>query len=390
MRAVRHPGELRWETRLLGVVVATLVVFGIVAVYGASSLVVSGDRYIDYQYALTQLSGAALGGVLLVIASQVDYYRWRQLAWPMLLGTIFLLLLTVVPFTEGNIAPMKNGARRWLFIGPASFQPSELARLAVVVWCAMLATKKGAQVREFRKGVLPFVVVLGTVFALVLLQPNLSMAALITMLGGIVLFAAGARIGHFAMLAGVGVLAAAQGIASTPYRLTRLMTFLGHGEATEGGFQISQAKIGFGAGGLFGVGLGEGQQKLFLPYAYSDFLFSAIGEEWGFVGACVVIALYATFCWLGFRIARTAADPFGQYLAAGLTATVGLTALLHMAVNVDLMPTTGLTLPFMSFGRSSMVISLLGAGMLINVGRLRGKPRAAVRPTTPERRTPVP
>lgn len=376
MRAVRHPGELRWETRLLAVLVATMVVFGLVAVYGASSLTTSNGKSLEATLAIRQLVGASLGGILMVIASQIDYYRWRQLAWPMLLGTIALLLVTVLPFTESIARPV-NGARRWIDLGPVTFQPSELARLVVVIWCAMLATKKGIQVREFKKGVLPFVVVLGTLFGLVLLQPNLSMATLIVMLGGIVLFAAGARIGHFAMLAGVGVLIALKGIESAPYRLERLKSFLGFGDALVGDYQINQAMTGFGAGQLFGVGLGEGQQKLFLPFGYSDFLFSSIGEEWGFIGACFVIGLFSTFCWLGFRIARTASDPFGQFVATGITAGVGLTALMHMAVNVKLMPTTGLTLPFMSYGLSSQVISLLGVGILINIGRLRGKARGA-------------
>jgi cell division protein FtsW len=146
---------------------------------------------------------------------------------------------------------------------------------------------------------------------------------------------------------------------------------------TDAGFQINQSLVGIGSGGLFGVGFGEGQQKLgYLPYAYSDFLFSTIGEEWGFIGIVTVVALFSLFCWLGFRIARTATDPFGQYLAVGLTATIGLTAFMHMAVSLGIMPTTGLTLPFMSYGRSSQVISLLGTGILINVGRLRGSPRA--------------
>ncbi|HEU4828604.1 MAG TPA: putative peptidoglycan glycosyltransferase FtsW, partial [Gemmatimonadales bacterium] len=350
-------------------------VFGLVAVYGASSLTLTEGQPAETYYAVRQLLGISVGGILMIVASQVDYYRWRQLAWPMLIGTILLLLITVLPFTH-SIARELNGARRWIRVGPVSLQPSELARLVVVIWCAMLATKKGIQVREFRKGVMPFVVVLGTLFGLVLLQPNLSMAALIVMLGGVVLFTAGARIGHFAMLAAAGVLVALKGIESAPYRLARLTSFLTGGDPLEGGYQIRQAMTGFGSGQLFGVGIGEGQQKLFLPYAYSDFLFSSIGEEWGFVGACFVIGLYSTFCWLGFRIARTASDPFGQYVATGITAGVGLTALMHMAVNVKLMPTTGLTLPFMSFGLSSQVISLLGVGILINIGRLRGKPRA--------------
>ena len=169
-------------------------------------------------------------------------------------------------------------------------------------------------------------------------------------------------------------------IRDAQYRLARVLTFLNPGDATtEAGFQINQSLIGIGSGGLFGTGFGQGQQKLgYLPYAYSDFLFSTIGEEWGFVGVLVVVFLFALFCWLGFRIARTASDPFGQYLAVGLTATIGLTAFMHMAVSLGLMPTTGLTLPFMSYGRSSQVISLLGTGILINIGRLRGKPRSSV------------
>ena len=376
-RAVRHPGELRWETRLLGAVTAFLLAFGVAATYGAASLVTVKGQNVGLDLAARQLVGAVGGGILLLLASRQDYYRWRAWAWPLLLVTIVFLLVPLLPFTY-RIAPSVNGARRWVDIGPVNFQPSELARLVVVIWCAMLASKKGAQIREFKKGVLPFIVVLGLVSLLILLQPNLSMATLVAMLGGLVLFVSGARIGHFILLGGLGVLLVFHQIRDAQYRLARLLTFLNPGDATsEAGFQIHQSLVGFGSGGIFGTGFGQGQQKLgYLPYAYSDFLFSTIGEEWGFVGVCAVIFLFGLFCWLGFRIARTAADPFGQYLAVGLTATIGLTAFMHMAVSLGLMPTTGLTLPFMSYGRSSQVISLLGTGILINIGRQRGRARA--------------
>ena len=377
-RPVRHPGELRWETRLLGVVTLVLLAFGVAATYGAASLVTMKGKNVGLEFAARQLTGAVLGGLLLLWASRQDYYRWRTWAWPLLLLTIGFLLVPLLPFTR-SISPVLNGARRWVDIGPINFQPSELARLAVVVWCAMLASKKGAQVRDFRKGVLPFIVVLGVVSTLILLEPNLSMATLVAFLGGLVLFAAGARIGHFILLGTAAVLLVFHQIRDAQYRLARVLTFLNPGDAaTEAGFQIHQSLVGIGSGGLFGTGFGQGQQKLgYLPYAYSDFLFSTIGEEWGFAGVLVVVVLFALFCWLGFRIAKTAAEPFGQYLAVGLTATIGLTAFMHMAVSLGLMPTTGLTLPFMSYGRSSQVISLLGTGILINIGRLRGKPRAA-------------
>jgi len=376
---MRHPGELRWETRLLGVVTLALLVFGVAATYGASSLTTVNGKTVGMAFAWRQLTGAAVGGLLLLWLSRVDYYRWRRWAWPLMLITLALLLIPLLPFTR-SIAPVLNGARRWVTLGPINFQPSELARLAVVIWCAMLAAKKGDQVREFKKGVLPFIVVLGTVALLILLEPNLSMATLVALLGGIVLFTAGAKLGHFFLLGGVGVLAVFHQIKDAQYRLARLLTFLNSGEGNlEGGFQIHQSLVGIGSGRLLGVGFGQGQQKLgYLPYAYSDFLFSTIGEEWGFIGICLVVAAFTLFCWLGFRIAKTASDPFGQYLAAGLTATVGLTAFMHMAVSLDLMPTTGLTLPFMSYGRSSQVISLAGTGILINIGRMRWRPAAAM------------
>ena len=377
---MRHPGEMRWETRLLGTVTALLLGFGIAATYGAASLVTVGGENVGVDFAVRQLSGALIGGVLLLIASRQDYYRWRLLAWPLLLVTLLLLLLPVLPFTR-DIAPTVNGARRWIQLGPLGFQPSELARVSVVVWCAMLAAKKGDRVRDFKKGMLPFILVLALVSILILLQPNLSMATLVALLGGLVLFTSGAKIGHFILLGGAAVILVFHQIRDAQYRLARLVTFLNPGDATtEAGFQIHQSLIGIGSGGLFGTGFGQGQQKLgYLPYAYSDFLFSTIGEEWGFLGVFVVVALFALFCWLGFRIARTAADPFGQYLAVGLTCAIGLTAFMHMAVSLGLMPTTGLTLPFMSYGRSSQIISLLATGILINIGRSRGKPRLAAR-----------
>jgi cell division protein FtsW len=374
--AILHPGELRWETRLLAVVTATMVVFGIASMYGAASLLSSrSGENIGLSLTISQASGALLGGFALLIVSRIDYRIWRRLAWPMLLITVAFLLIPLLPFTH-QIAPVRNGARRWVELGPVNIQPSELARLAIVVWCAMLAAKKGEQVRQLKKGVLPFLLVIGIVAGLILLEPNLSMATLVALLGMLVLFTAGAKIGHFLLLGFAAVLLIANQIQDVEYRIRRFTAFMDGGSANAPeAFQLHQSIVGFGSGRVLGLGFGEGQQKLgYVPYAYSDFLFSTIGEEWGFLGVCVVVLLFGLFCWMGFRIARTANDPFGQYLAVGLTAAVGISAFLHMAVTMGLMPTTGLTLPFMSHGRSSLMISLLSTGILINIGRQRGKP----------------
>lgn len=377
--AARHPGELRWETRLLTVVTATMVVFGIANTYGALSLQLAGGG--GAWFALRQFIGAMLGLLGLSVVSRIDYHIWRRFAWPLLIVTIVFLLIPILPGTQ-SIAPKINGARRWVDIGPVNFQPSELARLAMIIWCAALAAKKGAQVREFKKGVVPFLVGIGVVSLLILGQPNLSMATLVALLGMIVLFSAGAKIGHFILLGFAGVLLVFEKIQSMQYRAARLTTFLNPGEATDAaGMQIHQSLVGIGSGRLFGVGFGEGQQKLFLPYAYSDFIFSTIGEEWGFLGVVLVVTLFGLFLWLGMRIARSAPDPFGQFLAVGITAMVGMTAAMHMAVSLALMPTTGLTLPFMSYGRSSLIISLAATGILINIGRMRGRP---IREASPE------
>ncbi|HWA16900.1 MAG TPA: putative peptidoglycan glycosyltransferase FtsW [Gemmatimonadales bacterium] len=376
--AIRHPGELRWETRLLAVVTATLVAFGIAMIYGASSLVRTRTGMVGSSYALSQFIGAVIGGIVMVIVARIDYRILRPLAWPIMFATICLLL---VPFIPGlrNLAPPVNGARRWINLPGFTVQPSEIARLAVIIWCAMLATKKGEQVRDFKKGLLPFLLILGVVSLLIFFQPNMSMAVLVALLGGIVLFSAGAKIGHFLLLGIIGVIGALQAINHAGYRAARLDKFLNGADGTS---QIYQSLVGIGSGRVFGVGFGMGQQKYgYLPYAHSDFIFSAIGEEWGFVGVVVMVFLFALFCWLGFRIARTAEDPFGQYLATGLTAAVGLTAFMHMAVTLNLMPTTGLTLPFVSAGKSSLLVSLIGTGILLSIGRQRGKPpRPSARP----------
>lgn len=365
--------ERRWEIRLLVVVVTVLAVFGLVAVYGASSFATVAGDDVGPTFALRQAVGAAVGGLFGVALAHRDYRLWQRWAWPLLGAVTVLLIIPLLPFTQ-SFAPTINGARRWIDLGFVTIQPSELAKFAVVVWTAMLAAKKGEEIRTFRRGILPFLVVLGPLVLLIFLEPNLSIALLVALLAGVVMFTAGARVGHFLLL---GVLAAPVlygAVASAQYRLARIVTFLNPGDApSEATWQVHQSLVGIGHGRLFGVGLGQGQQKLgYLPYAYSDFIFSTIGEEWGFVGLLGLIALFGVFVGIGFRIARTAPDPFGRFLATGLVALIGLSAILHMGVSLALLPATGVTLPFISYGRSSLFVALAATGALVSIAQARG------------------
>ena len=366
--------ERRWETRLLAVVTAVLVVFGLAAVYGASSLVTTAGGTVGSGFALRQVLGAVVGGVAATLLARMDYHVWQRAAWPLVGAVALLLFIPLLPFTH-TIAPTINGARRWVTVGFVTIQPSELAKFAVVAWTAMLAAKKGEQIRTFRRGLLPFFTILGPLVGLIFLEPNLSMAVLVALLAGVILFAAGARIGHFLLLGVLAVPLLYGAVASAHYRLARVLTFLNPGSApSEATWQVHQSLVGIGAGELLGVGFGQGQQKLgYLTYAYSDFIFSTIGEEWGFVGVVVIALLFGTFVWLGFRIARSASDLFGQLLAVGLTSLIGIAAAMHIGVSLALLPATGITLPFISYGRSSLFVALAAVGVLASVGHGRGR-----------------
>ena len=360
-----------WETRLIGIIVVTLVAVGIIAVYGASSVLAVRVYDSGSHFALQQLQGAVLGIAALLVATRINYHVWRKYAWPMLAVASVLLLILLLPFMS-FMTHKVNDATRWLSVGSAHFQPSELAKFAVIVWVAMLAAKKDNKVREFKSGLVPFLVIVSPICLLILLEPDLSTACLVFLLAGIVLFTAGAKIGHFLLVGVIALPFVYNEIGRVGYRLRRWLTFLDPTEDADASWQIQQSLIGFGSGGLLGVGFGHGSQKLgHLPLAHSDFIFSTIGEEWGFVGATVIVLLYVALITLGFRVARTAPDRFGMLLATGITALLGVTALIHIAVNLAIVPTTGLPLPFISHGRSSLLVSLFATGVLINIGNSR-------------------
>ncbi len=359
---------LGWEARLMVIITGALVVFGLVSVYAASSALMQRGRPIGSSLALDQAVGAAVGALLLVIATRFDLERLRRNAWPLLLATVAMLIVLLLPFSH-SIAPRVNGSRRWLVLG-VSIQVSEIAKLVVVVWTAALCAKKGKDLSHLSKGLLPVLVVVVPLCVLVLAEPDLSTAVVIGLLAMIVLFAAGARIGHFILLGLIAIPLVWEQILHMQYRMLRLTAFLDPGaDRLASGYQIDQSLIGIGAGKLLGVGFGQGQQKLgFLPYPYSDFIFATIGEEWGFVGVVFLVLLYSAWVFLALRLSKMTNDPFRQYLGVGLTALVGVDAFLHMGVGLALVPTTGLVLPFISYGRSAMVVALVATGILVNLG----------------------
>jgi cell division protein FtsW len=367
--ALSHPRTAEgWERGALVLVVLLMASFGLVEVYSSSTFMAQSEGLPAHFYALRQLLGMAPGVVLCALLSRIDYRKLDAVAWPLLAGVFLLLLLVVLPGTEG-IAPRINGARRWLRIGIV-IQPSEFAKLALIVWTASLAVKKQERLHSLRKGLLPFLVVWAAVFLPVMLQPNYSTVLLLALLASLVLFAGGARIGHFIVLGLVAGPLAWQQVAGASYRMRRVVAFLDPATDPDAFYQSYQALIAVGSGGLVGVGFGGSQQKYgFLPEPHNDYLFAMIGEEWGFIGVLFTVALYAAFAVVGFRIARRAPDLFGYLLGIGMTNLIVVSALLHMGVALALLPTTGVILPFMSYGRSGLLVCFAAVGILLAIAR---------------------
>jgi cell division protein FtsW len=365
----RPAAEGGWEARALVVVTAAAFLFGLIEMYSASSFLARADGLPDHYYALKQGTGALVGVVLAALAARMDYRKLERAAWPVLLVVIAMLVVVIAPGTEA-IAPRINGARRWLNLG-IQFQPSEFAKLALITWTAAMAVKKQDRLHSLSKGLMPFLIVWFVVVLLVFLEPNLSAALLIALLAALVLFAGGARIGHFILLGMAAVPVVWAQIQDADYRLNRIIAFLNPAADPAGvSYQINQSLIAVGSGGLWGVGFGESRQKFgFLPEPHNDFLFSMIAEEWGILGIVVTVALFTAFLLLGYRIARRAPDRFGYLLAVGMTNLVAVSAFLHMGVALALLPTTGVALPFMSYGRSALLAAFCAVGVLLSVAR---------------------
>lgn len=320
-----------------------------------------------------QLIGIGLGTAAMLFTSRVPYRFWRD-TWVVVgaLGlSAVLLILVIIP----GVGVYLNGSRRWLSLAGMSFQPSELAKMAVVLYMATTLTYRGQRIKSLVFGIVPVLLVPGVVFLLILQQPNLSTAGSILITSLMMIIMAGARWRHIVLMLVGGVAVGGFYAWSAPYRRERLLSFTDpFAKMSDEGYQLAQSLIAFGSGGVFGMGLGMGRQKYaYLPYPESDFIFAIVGEDFGLAGCVGVIALFAAFLLCGMRIATRCRDKFGALLAAGITCSITVQAFLNMGVVTGLLPTTGLPLPFFSAGGTSISITMAAVGILMNISRTAGR-----------------
>ncbi len=349
------------------VMVMLLLVFGLVMMFSASYAQGYYREGNSYHYIVRQLAWAALGLLAMFAFSRMDYHVWRKLAWILFPAVVILLILCF-------FMPAVNDAHRWIFIGSFQFQPSELAKFSLVLLFAHLLTSNEKKMGKFKYGVLPFGVVLIVYVGLVIFEPHLSAAILLTLMGVIMMIVGGLPAKWIA--AGAGLLAAAVGIiAAVPMLRERFMERFSiwlnpESDPLGKGYQILQSLYAIGSGGLMGSGIGNSHQKyLFLPEPQNDYVFSVLCEELGFVGALVVILLFALVFWRGFSIVLLSRERFGAMLVSGFIAQVGVQAILNMAVVTNALPSTGISLPFFSYGGTALAILLGEMGIVLSVSR---------------------
>ena len=344
-----------------------LISIGIVMIYSSSGIYALQELGNSGYYLHRHLSFLLLGFLLMFGAMAMDYYELRKISKPLLLFAIFLLVLVLIP----GIGKESNGARRWFQIGAWSFQPSEMAKIILIIYVADFLARKQNKIKSFKQGFLPLILVLGIVCLLILKQPDLGNCVLLGVLVFILMFVAGARLRHLASILLFSLPALYFLVVRVPYRMARIMAFLDPWEDSLGvGFQLSQSQIALGSGGIYGVGLGKSFQKLFyLPAAHTDFILSIIGEELGFIGTFAVILLFVFFIWQGLRIVRRTTDEFGYFLSMGLLLLIGLQVVVNIGVSIGVLPTKGLPLPFISYGGSALIFNMIAVGLLLNVSR---------------------
>lgn len=352
-----------------------LLIFGIVMIFSASSVTAFSKYGDSFYYLKRQILWALIGLSFLVFFANRDYHQIRRWLRPFLLITLISLAVVLIP----GVGKVAGGARRWIDVGLVRFQPSEFAKLSIVVYAASLLARREEEIKEFKKLLFPlFVPLLLIIGVLVMLQPDLGTIFTIFLSVFVLLFLSGARISHLLGIGGTGVLTVAILILSESYRRQRFLSFLNPWKNPQGsGFHIIQSLIAFGSGGISGMGLGMSRQKFFyLPAAHTDFIFAIIGEELGLIGSLFVVLMFLFITVIGVRTALRARDQFGKLLAAGIVSVIACQALINMGAVTGIIPITGIPLPLVSFGGSSLLFSLSGIGILLNVA-CQERPKAS-------------
>ncbi len=347
--------------------VLVLLSLGIIMVFSASAAYAYNYMQDTYYFLKQQLISAGLGLLVMFVTMQIDYKKLGKWSSLLLVVSIILLILVRIPGIGSKI----NGAWRWFYIGPLHFQPSEIAKLAVIIFFSYSLSKRKDQLQYFFKGLVPYLLLIGVFAILLILEPHLSGTILIASVACIILFNAGARIRHFVALSLPAAAALVAAVVTSEYRLARVTSFLDPWKDLQGdGWQVVQSLYAIGSGGLFGRGLGHSLQKfLYIPEPHNDFIFSILSEELGFIGVVAVLTLFLIFIWRGIKVSINAPDVFGSLMAVGITSLVGVQVLINVAVVTSSMPVTGMPLPFFSYGGTSLIFLMFGVGILLNISR---------------------
>ncbi|MDX8364972.1 stage V sporulation protein E [Cytobacillus sp. IB215665] len=352
---------------ILILVTLSLLAVGLIMVYSASAIWAEYKFNDSFFFAKRQLLFAGIGVIAMFFLMSIDYWTWRSWAKVILIFCFLLLIVVLIP----GIGVERNGSQSWIGVGAFSIQPSEFTKLAMIAFLAKFLSENQKDITSFKRGLLPSLTLVFSAFALIMLQPDLGTGTVMLGTCIVIIYVAGARISHFVWLGMLGIAGFAGLIISAPYRMNRITSFIDPWQDPQGtGFQIIQSLYAIGPGGLFGLGLGQSRQKFFyLPEPQTDFIFAIISEELGFIGASFVILLFSLLLWRGIRIALGAPDLFGSFLAIGIISMIAIQVIINIGVVTGLMPVTGITLPFLSYGGSSLTLMLMAIGVLLNVSK---------------------
>lgn len=352
---------------ILMILTFLLLAIGLIMVYSASAIWAEYKFDDSFFFAKRQMLFAGVGIAAMFFIMNIEYWTWKTWAKLLLIICFVLLVLVLIP----GIGNVRNGSRSWIGIGAFSVQPSEFMKLAMIAFLAKYLSVRQKYITSFKKGLAPSLGLVFLAFGMIMLQPDLGTGTVMVGTCIVMIFIAGARISHFVFLGLIGVAGFVALVLSAPYRIKRITSFLDPWEDPLGsGFQIIQSLYAIGPGGLFGLGLGQSRQKFFyLPEPQTDFIFAILAEELGFIGGSLILLLFSLLLWRGIRIALGAPDLFGSFLAVGIIAMIAIQVMINIGVVTGLMPVTGITLPFLSYGGSSLTLMLMAIGVLLNISR---------------------